>query len=126
VGVQLALPERRVVALVGDGSAMYSIQALWTAAHEKVPVIFVIINNRSYRILKQRAAASQGSAAQTGRYVGMELSEPAISFTGLAASMGVPAVAVSTIAKFVEALKLGLASEHPLLIEVAADDSFRG
>jgi benzoylformate decarboxylase len=126
VGVQLGLPDRRVVALVGDGSAMYSIQALWTAAHEKVPVVFVIINNKSYRILKQRAAASRGVAAQTGRYVGMELSEPAISFTGLAAAMGVPAVAVSTIADFVEALKLGLASDHPLLIEVAADPDFRG
>ncbi len=126
VGVQLGLPDRRVVALVGDGSAMYSIQALWTAAHEKIPVIFVIINNKSYRILKQRAAASRGAAAQTGRYVGMELSEPAISFTGLAASMGVPAVAVNTIADFVEALKLGLASDHPLLIEVAADPTFRG
>ena len=127
VGVQLALPGRRVVALVGDGSAMYSIQALWTAAHEKIPVIFVIINNKSYRILKQRAAASQGSAAQTGRYVGMELREPAICFTGLAASMGVPAVAVSTIPDFVEALKLGLSSsEHPLLIEVSADGGFQG
>jgi benzoylformate decarboxylase len=119
VGVQLAMPHRRVVALIGDGSAMYSIQALWTAAHEKVPVIFVIINNRSYRILKQRLSATQGAAAQRGRYVGMELSEPAISFTGLAASMGVPAVAVSAIPDFVEAL------DHPLLIEVAADATFQ-
>ncbi len=125
IGIQLALPERRVVALVGDGSAMYSIQALWTAAHEKVPVIFVILNNGAYRILKQRLAAQQGVAAQRGRYVGMELNEPAICFTGLAAAMGVPAVSVATIPEFVDALKLGLKSEHPLLIDVRTDSSFR-
>ena len=125
VGVQLAMPERRVVALIGDGSAMYSIQALWTAAHEKLPVIFVIINNRSYRILKQRLAATQGAAAQRGKYVGMELSEPTIDFAGLAAAMGVPAVSVSSIPKFIEALKLGLKSEHPLLIDVATDPTFQ-
>jgi benzoylformate decarboxylase len=125
IGIQLALPDRRVVALVGDGSAMYSIQALWTAAHEKVPVIFVILNNGAYRILKQRLAARQGVAAQRGRYVGMELSEPAICFTGLAAAMGVPAVSVATIPEFVDALKLGLKSEHPLLIDVCTDPTFR-
>src|SRR5437763_8302035 len=51
IGVKLALPHRPVVALVGDGSAMYTSQALWTAAHERIPVTFVILNNRSYRIL---------------------------------------------------------------------------
>ena len=54
VGVQLAQPDRRVVALLGDGSAMYSIQALWTAAHHKLPMIFVVFNNGGYRIIKQR------------------------------------------------------------------------
>ena len=113
IGVQLALPDRRVVALVGDGSAMYSIQALWTAAHENVPVVFVILNNRGYGILKSRAQV------RNGRYVGMELGEPAISFTGLAVAMGVQAMSVRTIDGFIEALRLGLGSERPLLIEVA-------
>ncbi len=54
IGIKLALPHRPVVALVGDGSAMYTIQALWTAAHDRIAVVFVILNNRSYRILKQR------------------------------------------------------------------------
>src|SRR6516162_6057671 len=54
VGIQLAQPERKVVALLGDGSAMYSIQALWTAAHEKLPMVFVVFNNKGYRIIKQR------------------------------------------------------------------------
>ena len=125
VGVQLALPERRVVAVIGDGSAMYSIQALWTAAHEKLPMVFVILNNRSYRILKQRLSATQGIAAQRGRYVGMELSEPAIDFTGLARSIGVAAERVETIPAFIAALKKGLAGDGPLLIDAATESVFQ-
>lgn len=125
VGVQLALPERRVVAVIGDGSAMYSIQALWTAAHEKLPMVFVILNNRSYRILKQRLSATQGIAAQNGRYVGMELSEPAIDFTGLARSLGVAAERVETIPAFIAALKKGLAGDGPLLIDAATESTFQ-
>ncbi len=125
VGVQLALPERRVVAVIGDGSAMYSIQALWTAAHEKLPMVFVILNNRSYRILKQRLSATKGIAAQRGRYVGMELSEPAIDFTGLARSMGVAAERVETIPAFIAALKKGLAGDGPLLIDAATESVFQ-
>ena len=123
--MQLALPGCRVVAVIGDGSAMYSIQALWTAAHEKLPVTFVILNNRSYRILKQRLAATQGTAAQTGRYVGMELAEPAIDFSGLARAMGVDSVSVATIPDFIAALKRGLAGPGPLLIDAATDPTFQ-
>ena len=64
IGVKLALPDRPVVALIGDGSAMYTIQGLWTAAHENLRMVFVIINNYSYRILKQRTNAMKGLAAQ--------------------------------------------------------------
>jgi len=125
IGVQLALTKRPVVALIGDGSAMYSIQALWTAAHDRVPVTFVILNNRSYRILKTRLSATQGIAAQRGRYVGMELDQPAIDFCGLAHSMGVEAVAVNDIPSFVAALQRGIASQTPLLIDAAIDPSFQ-
>jgi thiamine pyrophosphate-dependent acetolactate synthase large subunit-like protein len=87
VGVSLALPGRPVTAMVGDGSAMYGIQALWTAAHLKLPVTYVIANNRSYRILKERLV----SMRSTDKFVGMDLRDPAIDFAGLAQSMGVPA-----------------------------------
>ena len=60
IGAKLALPDRPVVALIGDGSAMYTVQALWTAAHYKLPVIWVIFNNTSYRILKQRLVNMRG------------------------------------------------------------------
>ncbi len=66
IGAKLALPDRPVVALIGDGSAMYTVQALWTAAHYKLPVIWVIFNNTSYRILKQRLVAMRGPR-RTGR-----------------------------------------------------------
>ena len=76
VGVKLALPDRPVLALIGDGSAMFNCQALWTAAHERLAVVFLILNNGAYRILKQRVNALRGHAAQTGRYVAMDLDRP--------------------------------------------------
>ena len=66
VGVQIAQPRRRTVALIGDGSAMYSIQALWTAANAKLPVVFVIANNGGYRILKDRMKAFHDNDAPIG------------------------------------------------------------
>ena len=90
VGVKLAQPERPVVALIGDGSSMYTFQALWSAAHSKLgTLVFVILNNTSYRILKQRMNAMREYAAQADHYPGMELVEPAIDFVGLAGSLGV-------------------------------------
>ncbi|HEY6518785.1 MAG TPA: thiamine pyrophosphate-binding protein, partial [Roseiarcus sp.] len=80
-----------VVAFVGDGGAMYSPQALWSAAHNKTRTIFVIFNNRRYGVL-QNVAKSLGYAnAKAGRFVGMDVVDPAIDFLALAASMGVPA-----------------------------------
>ncbi|MGE0748849.1 MAG: thiamine pyrophosphate-binding protein, partial [Rhodospirillales bacterium] len=73
IGVQLAL-DRPVVAIVGDGSAMYSIQALWTAAHHNLPIAFVIANNKGYRIIKQRLLAFHGNR----EFIGMDFVEPEI------------------------------------------------
>src|SRR5438876_3597670 len=73
LGVKLALRDRPVLALVGDGSAMYTNQALWTAARESLAVVYVIFNNASYRILKQRTRALKGFSAEDDRYVGMDL-----------------------------------------------------
>ena len=124
IGVKLALPERPVVALIGDGSAMYTCQALWTAAHDRLAVIFVIINNRSYRILKQRVTALRGYAAQTNIYTGMELTNPAIDFLGLARSLGVRAERAATLQEVAALLRRGIAENMPLLIEVETDPSF--
>ncbi len=72
IGIQLAQPQRRVVAIVGDGSAMYSIQALWTAAHLKLPITYIIANNASYRILKERVMPYQKEA----KFIAMDLRDP--------------------------------------------------
>jgi len=123
IGIKLALPSRPVVALVGDGSAMYTIQALWTAANSKVPIIAVILNNSSYRILKQRAHNLRGYAAQTGSFVGMNLVDPPIDYVGLARAMGVEGLKAASIADVVTAITRGLKSATPLLIEAKLDSA---
>jgi benzoylformate decarboxylase len=125
IGVKLALPERPVVALVGDGSAMYTCQALWTAAHDRIAVVFVILNNSSYRILKQRLHAQRGLAAQVDRFVGMELLEPAIDYVGLARSLGVAAERAKTVHDTTDLIAQGIKSNAPLLIDVPMDRNYK-
>ena len=124
-GVKLALPDRPVVVVVGDGSAMYTCQALWTIAHEKLAITVLVVNNRSYRILKQRLYNTQGIAAQTDLYVGMELVNPAIDYCGLARSLGVDAVYCKTLDEVDAAIKRGVSGDKPLLIEVETDGTYK-
>jgi benzoylformate decarboxylase len=119
IGIKLGLPHRPVVALVGDGGSLYTIQALWTAAHERVPVVIVVLNNRSYRILKQRTRALGGQSAASGKYLAMDLVDPEIDLVGLSRALGVPAVAATTIAEVTTAVADGLSSGQPLLIDTA-------
>jgi benzoylformate decarboxylase len=125
IGAKLALPDRPVVALIGDGSAMYTIQGLWTAAHEKLSMVFVIINNSSYRILKQRVNAMQGLAAQTDTYVGMDLVEPAVDFVAVARGLGLTAHRATTIAEVKDLLAAALRFDGPTLIDVTVDRNWK-
>jgi len=120
VGISLAQPGRPVLAVIGDGSAMYGVQALWTAAHLKLPITYVIANNRSYRILKERLV----SMRSTDRFTGMDLRDPDIDFTGLARSLGVPAERVTHPRGIVPALREALQAGGPRLIEVMVADGF--
>lgn len=95
LGVKLAWPERPVLAILGEGAAMYGIQGLWSAAHHKLPVTFVIANNAQYQILKAGAAGFGLPAAQAGKFVGMDLREPEIDFVTLAQALGVQAERVA-------------------------------
>ena len=106
--------------MVGDGSAMYGIQALWTAAHEKLPITYVITNNRSYRILKERLI----SMRKSDKFVGMDIREPSIDYCALAQSMGVPAQRIVEPQDFAPALREAAASGGPRLIEVMVADGF--
>ena len=120
VGIQIALPDRPVVAVIGDGSAMFSIQALWTAANLELPITYVIVNNRSYRILKERLVAFHDN----DRFIGMDFQSPQLDFVGLATSMGVSARRVERASDVAPALLDAIASERPVLLDVAVDDGF--
>jgi benzoylformate decarboxylase len=117
VGVAFAQAPRPVCCYSGDGSAMYSIQALWTAASAKLPITYVIADNGGYRIIKQRLKAFHGSE----RYVGMDFEDPAIDFVGLARSMGVPAERVTEPDALAPALRRAFASPGPKLLDVVVD-----
>ena len=108
-GIQVAQPERRVVAVLGDGSAMYSIQALWTAANLMLPLVFVIANNGGYRILKQRLKLFHDN----DRFIGMDFKDPPIDIAGLARSFGVSASSCSTHSSTVPIMALSMVdSDH--------------
>jgi len=115
VGVQIAEPKRRVVAVIGDGSSMYSIQALWTAANLKLPMTFVICNNEGYQILKNRLKLFHGN----DKPIGMDFKDPPMDIATIARGFGMAAERVDTAAGFDAALAASLAKKDgPMLIEV--------
>jgi benzoylformate decarboxylase len=124
LGVQLAHPRRKVVATIGDGSVMYAPQALWTAAHEHLPVTYVVANNASYAILKAGMMTLGLPGAKRGVFPGMDLVKPEIDYLALARSMGVLAERVDKPAALREALARALAHDGPSLVDVAIDRGF--
>ena len=122
VGISMAQPGRPVAALVGDGSAMYGIQGLWTAAHEKLPITYLIANNRGYRIIKERLV----SFRKTDKFTGMDIREPDIDFVSLANSFGLKARRVTNPQDIAPALREGFASGKPNLIDIRVADGFGG
>jgi benzoylformate decarboxylase len=117
VGVSLANPDRPVVCFSGDGSAMYSIQALWTAAHHKLPLTVVIANNGGYRIIKQRLLAFHGD----DHYVGMDFADPPVDFVGMAKSLGLEAIRITDAKDVAPTLKSAFSRPGAKLIEVVVD-----
>jgi acetolactate synthase-1/2/3 large subunit len=117
IGAAVACPERPVIALEADGSAMYTISALWTHAREGLDITTVIFNNRSYAILAMEldrvGASTTGEAARSL----LSLSRPSLDFTALASGMGVPASRASTAGEFATQLRKALAEPGPHLIE---------
>jgi len=119
IGVKLAWPDRPVLAIIGDGSAMYGIQGLWTAAHYNIPVTFVICNNRQYKILKDCAGTLNLPSAAEGRFLGLDTDNPPVDFVAMAQSMGVAARHVTEPDELSDTVRDSLAGEKPQLIEVA-------
>jgi benzoylformate decarboxylase len=120
IGVKLAHPDRPVIAVSGDGSALYTIQALWTASHHKIPVVWIIVNNRTYRILKINMDLYRKRFGLTGDrpYPHMDLSDPDLEFVKLAEGFGVQAERISEPDGIASAVKAALQSGKPRLIDV--------
>jgi benzoylformate decarboxylase len=119
VGVSLANPSRPVVCYSGDGSAMYSIQSLWTAAHHKLPLNVVICNNGGYRIIKQRLLSFHGD----DNYIGMDFVDPPVDFSGMAKSLGLEAMRITDPAELKPKLSDAFKRPGAKLIEVVLSNS---
>jgi acetolactate synthase I/II/III large subunit len=117
-GAAVACPDRKVICMVGDGSAMYTIQSLWTQARENLNVLTIVFANRIYQILRGEfdgvGAGEPGKRAQDM----LKIDRPTIDFVALAKGMGVPGRAVATAEDFVKALTEAMAEPGPRLIEL--------
>ncbi len=129
LGLKLAHPERTVIGLTGDGGSMYTIQALWTAAHHRINAKLVICNNHSYRLLKfnlQDYWQAQGLKPQDFPAAFpncFDLRDPGLDFVGLATALGVPGVRVTQPAEISLAIQTMLDHDGPFLIDLVVDGS---
>ncbi|GIX49241.1 MAG: hypothetical protein KatS3mg131_3452 [Candidatus Tectimicrobiota bacterium] len=117
IGAAIACPQRKVLALVGDGSAMYTVQALWTMAREGLDVTVVIWANRTYQILKgEFANVGAGSPGVKARHM-LDIDRPTLDWVAMAKAMGVPAARATDCETLLAQLRRGLAAPGPYLIE---------
>lgn len=117
-GAAVACPDRKVVSVQADGSAMFTIQSLWTQAREQLDVTTIIFNNRSYAILKRELARVGASGGGERSSSMLELSNPGLTFSAIAEGMGVPATSVGDVGSFATALDSAMRSPGPHLIDV--------
>ncbi len=125
IGIKIARPDRPVLSIIGDGAALYTIQALWTAAHHRVPVTWVIANNSSYRILKLNMLEYLGEGAAGRRFVAMDLTDPPLDFSRIAASFGVKGVRIEHPDQIGDAVREAQAADEPRLVDIAIDGDIR-
>ena len=120
IGIQVAKPDRKVLAISGDGSAMYSIQAFWSAAHHQLPIVFLILVNREYRILKHNIDIYRAryDAPSNKPYPHMDLTNPVLSFVQLAEGMGVQGKIVEELIDIPKAIQSAFEQRKPCVIEV--------
>ncbi len=117
VGAAVACPDRPVFAVTGDGSAMYQLQVLWTAARERLDVTTIVLANRAYQILHfELAALGVTEPGRNARRM-FDIEEPALDWVSLAQGHGVPARRAATVAEFAAALEIAAQTEGPFLIE---------
>ena len=117
-GAAVACPDRKVICLTGDGSAMYTIQSLWTQARENLDVLTVIFANRAYQILRNEFAGVGAGEPGPKATDMLTIDRPALDFCALAKGMGIPSARVTTAEEFVRAFSNGCRDKGPALIEV--------
>jgi benzoylformate decarboxylase len=124
VGMKLAHPERTVIGFTGDGGAMYTYQALWTAVRHDVPALFVVCNNHAYQLLDDNIDAYWRGLGVTGRThpEGFALGQPEIDFVGLAKSLGADGAVVRKVEDVPTAVDAMFAATGPFLVDVDTDD----
>jgi len=125
IGIKLARPDRPVLSVIGDGAALYTIQALWTAAHHKIPVTWVIANNASYRILKLNMLEYLGEGAAGRKFMSMDMTDPPLDFSHIAAAFGVKGVRIEHPDEIGDAVREAQNSGAPRLVDVAIDGDVR-
>ena len=126
LGVKLANPDRPVLAVVGDGASLYTVQALWTAARYNIPVVYAICNNRSYRILKVNMDTylrhMLNDQERQSEYVGMDFANP-LDLAAIGQAMGVAGERVEDPQKLASVVQRCFASGKPAVIDVSIDGS---
>ena len=128
LGLKLANPGQVVFGFAGDGGAMYTIQALWTAAHHGIGAKLVVCNNRSYRILKDNICQywRERDLPEHEFPASFDLRDPELRFDRLAESLGIPAARVETGSQIRPAITRALETDGPFLIDLVIDDQVRG
>ncbi|MCA1830967.1 MAG: thiamine pyrophosphate-binding protein [Actinobacteria bacterium] len=124
-GVQLAQPDRGVVAFVGDGATNYVPQSLWTLAHHDIPVKVVVLNNGGYYILKAQLLGMAGKAAKKEVWPGMDIADPPVDFMSLAAAYGVPAERATSANEVTAVMRKAMDAPGPFLVEIPIDRSLK-
>ena len=118
LGAQLAWPDRPVLGILGEGSAMYGIQGLWSAARYNIPATFLICNNAQYHILKVCGQTMGLPQANAGEFEGLDLIQPDLDVVGIARGFGIEAVRVSKASEVSDTLREAFSTDKPLLIDV--------
>ncbi len=116
-GAAIACPQRKVISLEADGSGMYTLQALWTQAREALDVVTIVFANRSYAILRGELRSVGAGTPGVNASRMLDLDQPALQWTQLAAGMGVAAARATTAEAFSDTLRAALAQRGPFLIE---------
>lgn len=115
-GAAIACPDRKVIALVGDGAALYTVQALWTQAREQLEVVTIVLSNDAYKILELEMSRKSGAIGPRAKAL-TELAPPRVAWTDVARGLGVPSTSVETTDELARALRGALATRGPHVIQ---------